>query len=171
MRRDDCLHERVVLDGGVGKMRVGQERIISRVQNRGAGKDHWWDALPREEWSAFEKVEQDQDWFEVYRVADGVFALVEPRQFQETISYLVVGTNRALLFDTGLGLFPIRPVVEELTTKPVDVLNSHTHFDHVGGNAGFEGVLAWNSAYTRANARGFPRRKASGRSRARRPGR
>ncbi len=36
-----------------------------QVQNRGANKDNWWDALPRPEWSAFEKVEQSEDWFEV----------------------------------------------------------------------------------------------------------
>jgi glyoxylase-like metal-dependent hydrolase (beta-lactamase superfamily II) len=95
------------------------------------------------------------DWFSVYRVADGVFAILEPRQYQETISYLVVGRSRALLFDTGLGLVPLRPVVESLTKLPVDVLNSHTHFDHVGGNAEFDRVLALDTAYTRANQRGF----------------
>lgn len=96
------------------------------------------------------------DWFEVYRPADGVFAIAEPHQFQETISYLIVGSDRALLFDTGLGLVPIRPVVDQLTRLPVEVLNSHTHFDHVGGNAEFDRILALNTPYTRANARGFP---------------
>ena len=51
---------------------------------------------------------------------------------------------------------PIRPVVEELTKLPVLVLNSHTHFDHVGGNAEFERILAVDTPYTRANMRGFP---------------
>ncbi len=102
------------------------------------------------------------DWFEVYRVSDGVFAFVEPLQFQEAISYLVLGTERALLFDTGMGLVPLRPVVEEITKLPVDVLNSHTHFDHVGGNAEFERVLAVDTAYTRANARGFAHADVAG---------
>jgi glyoxylase-like metal-dependent hydrolase (beta-lactamase superfamily II) len=78
------------------------------------------------------------------------------------ISYLILGRERALLFDTGLGLVPIRPLVESLTKLPVDVLNSHTHFDHVGGNAEFDSVLAIDSPYTRANARGFPHAELAG---------
>jgi glyoxylase-like metal-dependent hydrolase (beta-lactamase superfamily II) len=90
-----------------------------------------------------------------HRAADGVFAIAEPYQFQEVISYLIVGSDRALMFDAGLGLVPIRPVVEQLTKLPVEVLNSHTHFDHVGGNAEFDRIAAMDTPYTRANARGF----------------
>ena len=85
-----------------------------------------------------------------------MFALVEPHQFQEAISYLIVGRERASMFDTGIGLVPIRPVVEQLTRLPIEVLNSHTHFDHVGGNAEFDRILALDTPYTRANMRGFP---------------
>jgi glyoxylase-like metal-dependent hydrolase (beta-lactamase superfamily II) len=116
----------------------------------------WCDLLPRPANAALERVRVASDWFEVYRAADGVFALVEPYQFQEAISYLILGTDRALLFDSGIGLVPIRPVVEELTKLPVDVLNSHTHFDHVGGNAEFDRILALDTPYTRANTAGFP---------------
>lgn len=95
------------------------------------------------------------DWFRVYRVADGVFEILEPYQFQEVISYLVVGATGALLFDSGMGLGPIRKVVESLTTLPVRVVNSHTHFDHVGGNADFDHVLALDTPFTRASALGM----------------
>jgi glyoxylase-like metal-dependent hydrolase (beta-lactamase superfamily II) len=37
----------------------------------------------------------------------------------------------------------------------VSVLNSHTHFDHVGGNAEFEMVLAMDTPYTRRSALGM----------------
>jgi glyoxylase-like metal-dependent hydrolase (beta-lactamase superfamily II) len=116
----------------------------------------WCDLQPRPANAALERVTVASDWFVVYRAADGVFALAEPYQFQEVISYLIVGRERALLFDTGLGMAPIRPVVEELTRLPVDVLNSHSHFDHVGGNAEFDRILALDLPYTRRNARGFP---------------
>ncbi len=116
----------------------------------------WCDLLPRPANAALERVSVASDWFEVYRVEQGVLAIAEPFQFQEVISYLVLGNERALLFDTGLGLVPIRPVVEQLTSLPVQVLNSHTHFDHVGGNAEFDAILALDTPYTRANMRGFP---------------
>lgn len=81
--------------------------------------------------------------------------MAEPRQFQEAISWLIVGRDTALLFDTGIGVSPIRPVVERLTKLPVEVLNSHTHYDHVGGNHEFARVLAVDTPYTRHNAQGF----------------
>ena len=122
----------------------------------------WCSLLPRKANAALERLAVTGDWFVVYRVADGVFALAEPEQFQETISYLIVGERRALLFDTGLGLVPIRPVVQQLTKLPVEVVNSHTHYDHVGGNAEFERVLGMDLPYTRDNARGVVHAKLAG---------
>jgi hypothetical protein len=52
-------------------------------------------------------------WFEVYRFAPSVFAIYEPHQSEETISYLIVGDNRAMLFDTGMGISDIRKVTAE----------------------------------------------------------
>jgi glyoxylase-like metal-dependent hydrolase (beta-lactamase superfamily II) len=114
------------------------------------------DLVPRAANQALEHLGTRGGWFEVYRVQEGVFALAEPYQFQEVISYLLVGEKQALLFDSGLGIAPIAPVVRGLTDLPVTVLNSHTHFDHTGGNAEFERVLAMDTGYTRANQRGFP---------------
>ena len=74
------------------------------VQNRGLDTANWWDALPRPEWSEYERVAVDDDWFEVYRIIDGVFAIYEPGQFEEVISFLITGQDHALLFDTGLGI-------------------------------------------------------------------
>ncbi|MFN0180842.1 MAG: MBL fold metallo-hydrolase [Gemmatimonadales bacterium] len=122
----------------------------------------WCGEVPRPANTAFERVSLPTDWFEVYRVDDGIYAFVEANQFQETISYLIVGSARALLFDTGLGMVPIRPLVEQLTKLPVEVLNSHTHYDHVGGNAEFERILAVATPYTTANQAGFPHPELAG---------
>jgi glyoxylase-like metal-dependent hydrolase (beta-lactamase superfamily II) len=113
------------------------------------------EGLPRQENSALPLAAASDDWFQVYETAEGVFSIVEPYQIEESISHLIVGDERAILFDTGLGLLPIRPVVERITDLPVTVLNSHTHFDHVGGNAEFSSILAIDSDYTRANMAGF----------------
>ena len=99
-----------------------------KVQNRGAGKDNWWDALPRPEWSAYPKIDVNDGWFEVYRIDDEIYAIYEPGQFEEVISFLIVGNDFALMFDTGLGIGNIRSVVDQLTDKDIVVLNSHTHW-------------------------------------------
>ncbi len=126
----------------------------SEVVGRGEGKDAWWDHLPREAWSAFDPVEVSDAWFEVYRLAAGVHAIYEPGQFEEVVSYLVTGDERALLFDTGLGIGDIASVVAELTPLPVVVLNSHTHYDHVGGNHAFDEVYGTDLDYTVRHAAG-----------------
>ena len=113
------------------------------------------EGLPRAANSALPLSDASDDWFQVYESAEGVYSIVEPNQFQETVSHLILGDERAVLFDTGLGLFPIRPVVERITDLPVTVLNSHTHYDHVGGNAEFSSILAIDTDYTRANMAGF----------------
>lgn len=125
-----------------------------QVQARGADRDNWWDKLPRPEWAAFEKIEQDQDWFEVYLVADDVYAIYEPGQFEEVMSFLIVGDDSALLFDTGLGIGDMRRVVSSLTDRDVIVLNSHTHYDHIGGNYQFETIYGRDTEYTAGRAMG-----------------
>jgi len=93
-------------------------------------------------------------WFEVYKVAPETFAIYEPHQAEETISYLIVGTKQAVIFDTGMGIGSISKVTRQLTAKPVVVLNSHTHNDHVGGNSEFMFVYGMDTDFTRKNARG-----------------
>jgi glyoxylase-like metal-dependent hydrolase (beta-lactamase superfamily II) len=112
----------------------------------------WCGALPRPEYKTLQRVEVHSDWFEVYQIRPGVYAIYEPHQFEEVISYLIVGKRHALLFDTGLGVANIRDVVTALTNLPVMVLNSHTHFDHTGGNADFSDIWNEDTPYSRANA-------------------
>lgn len=114
----------------------------------------WCRALPRPEYKALAPIEVSDSWFEVYRVAPAVFAIYEPHQSEETISYLILGTSRALLFDTGMGISDIKKLTAELTRLPVAVLNSHTHDDHVGGNWEFGNVYGMDTDFTRKNAKG-----------------
>ena len=121
-----------------------------------APTDNWCAQLPRPANAALPIVRTTSDWFHVYQAAPGVFALVEADQYQEAISYLVVGTTKALMFDTGIGVTPIRPVVEQLTKLPITVVNSHSHYDHVGGNHEFERVMSMDTPFTRTKMAGRP---------------
>lgn len=81
--------------------------------------------------------------FTLQLVAKNVWAIDE---FGIDIMYLIIGTEKALLFDTGIGIGNIKHVIEELTSLPVIVVNSHHHYDHTGGNYCFEKVYAHTSA-------------------------
>ena len=114
----------------------------------------WCKPLPRLEYNSLERVNVSDGWFEVYKVAPGTFAIYEPHQSEEVISYLIVGQKQALLFDTGMGIADIRKIASRLTSRPVVVLNSHTHDDHVGGNWQFNSIFGMDTAFTRENAKG-----------------
>jgi len=116
--------------------------------------ENFCDHLPRAAYSQFEKSPASDAWFEVYEVEDDIWAIYEPFQWQEVISYLVIGRDSALLIDTGNGLGDIEAVVKRLTDKPVQVLNTHSHFDHVGGNYQFEKILSPSTEFSILNSKG-----------------
>lgn len=75
----------------------------------------------------------------VHRISEPLGAL-EPRVGVSTAnSYLVAGSESAALIDSGLGIGDIRVVVCDLTSLPCQVLNTHYHWDHIGGNHLFAG--------------------------------
>ena len=74
---------------------------------------------------------------EINKISDQVYILKDKAEY---CSNLVIGTERALLFDTGAGIEDLRGTVETLTRLPLLVINSHGHFDHVGGNYQFDTV-------------------------------
>jgi glyoxylase-like metal-dependent hydrolase (beta-lactamase superfamily II) len=77
-----------------------------------------------------------EDWFAVRELEPGIHLLCEPPHVN---SYLIAGTQQAVLFDTGMGISDIHTVVSNLTDLPIQVVNSHHHFDHIGGNQLFAG--------------------------------
>jgi len=125
-----------------------------KLKEFAAKTPEWCKALPRPEYKSLQRVLPDDPWFEVYKVAPGVFAIYEPHQAEEVISYLIVGNKQALLFDTGMGISDIRRITTKLTSRPVVVLNSHTHDDHVGSNWQFTFVYGMDTDFTRTNAKG-----------------
>ncbi len=102
----------------------------------------WWRVHPRPVYATLAKVATYQEWFDVYRLAEGTYALYEPNQFEEAISYLVLGSERGVLIDAGTGIGDIRQAVEELTDLPVSVVLTHEHYDHIGGAYRFDEIAA-----------------------------
>ena len=74
------------------------------------------------------------DWFEVVALEPRVHVVSEPGH---VFSWLISGSERSVLLDTGLGIADIAAAIEPVAVSPVSVVNSHTHFDHVGGNDRF----------------------------------
>jgi glyoxylase-like metal-dependent hydrolase (beta-lactamase superfamily II) len=104
----------------------------------------WPEVLPRPGNQGLKQLPSVDPWFEIRRVTAGTFALLEPHHYEEVISYLIVGSERGVLFDTGMGISNIRAEVEQLTELPVVVVNSHSHYDHVGDNHRFAEVWAFD---------------------------
>ena len=62
-----------------------------------------------------------------WRIEDGVVR-----------SFLFVGTEKALLIDSGFGTGDLKAIIESLTSLPVMLLNTHADHDHIGGNSQFK---------------------------------
>ncbi len=78
------------------------------------------------------------DWFTLETVGEGVHRITETwyRDDYRCNIYVIGGERRNLVIDTGLGLAPLRPLVEALAPDPL-LVSSHAHYDHIGGNFEF----------------------------------
>ena len=61
-------------------------------------------------------------------------------EFGLSAMYLVIGTEKALLIDTGCGACNLPEVISGLTDKPYDVALTHGHMDHCGGMGAFSKI-------------------------------
>ena len=124
-----------------------ENRNGEKVSEFAAATNSWHDALPRESWSAFERVDSSayDDWFTVYRLPGDVYAIEESSQWEDDICYLAPGRDRAVLIDTSLGISSVGNVVRHLTDLPVTVLITHMHHDHIGCAHEFDDVRCFDS--------------------------
>lgn len=98
-----------------------------------------------------------KNWFDIVKEKEHIFAIrerldkVDPRfHTHNTNIYLLLGENKVLLIDTGSGVVPLKPVMEEYTdNRDLIVVNTHGHWDHIGNNHEFEKV------YIHKNEAGF----------------
>lgn len=107
----------------------------------------WPEILPRPVYRTLRQVTPLDPWFEVYQLAEGIFAIYEPFHFEEAISFVIQGGERAILLDTGMGVGDIRAEAEHITRLPLAVVNTHWHYDHIAGNFQFDEVWAFDNDF------------------------
>ena len=84
----------------------------------------------------YEPVTVHSEWFDVDYLGDRIYLIEEPKSSQGNVSYLVLGDDRAIMFDTGCGEnaevngTKIKYIIDQITTLPVTLIQSHFHFDH-----------------------------------------
>jgi len=81
-------------------------------------------------------VERLEQIYTVRELESGIFRIGNSMVFMD----LIVGRDRALLFDTGYGFGSLKELVRGITDKPLIVVNSHGHVDHACGNEQFGGA-------------------------------
>lgn len=81
----------------------------------------------------------------VYENEDLTATVIEPgvtvlETTDKTTMYLVEGDSLALLIDTGTAVKDLDKVVARLTDKPVEVVATHAHYDHIGNIRYFDEI-------------------------------
>lgn len=72
--------------------------------------------------------------YPVVQIAQGVY---EIDIFDTGSVFLIEGSERAMVIDTGIGIGDLKAMIEKLTDKPYFVVMSHGHGDHTGGAGQF----------------------------------
>lgn len=111
----------------------------------------WPGGLPRSGNHKFSTVTAINNWFEIFQINESTFAFSEPHHDEEVFSYLLLGSNQAALIDTGMGVSNIQIEIENITTLPIIVLNTHTHFDHTGDNFRFKDIACFDDCFELEN--------------------
>lgn len=67
-------------------------------------------------------------------IDDSTWRFAEAAFGTDVYMYLLTGTEKALLIDTGYGFTDVPAAIRSVTDKPLLVVNTHGHIDHVHGN-------------------------------------
>lgn len=90
---------------------------------------------------------------EVTEIAPKTWCISE---FKLVNAFLAEGNDRAALIDTGCGIGNIGSIVRELTDKPLVVLLTHGHADHIGGIYTLPGCSVYMNSQDKRFLSGMP---------------
>jgi glyoxylase-like metal-dependent hydrolase (beta-lactamase superfamily II) len=85
-----------------------------------------------------------EKWFERRRIDADITILREPHvdPLIRCNIWHIRGRNFDLLIDTGLGIGSLREAARDLFDKPLQVVATHSHYDHIGGHHELPSCLA-----------------------------
>ena len=92
------------------------------------------------------------DYYTIHKIDERTFAIGETRYYQLNFNYLILGDNRAVVFDAGTGQRDIGAVVTSLTDLPITFIPSHLHYDHIGNEVVFDRTALVDLPHLRARA-------------------
>lgn len=81
------------------------------------------------------------DWFSVERIADDTHQITEFEPVLQVNMFVIDGGDEALLIDTGVDVGDLRSVAEDLVGSNIQVLLTHSHWDHLGGAHQFDDIV------------------------------
>ena len=96
----------------------------------------------------------EDGYYQVEALDDQTFAIGEPLYEQQNWSFLLLGTDRALLFDTGSYFGDLTGVVGRRVQGRLTAMPSHMHYDHLGNVLRFDHVALPDLPLLRACAVG-----------------
>jgi glyoxylase-like metal-dependent hydrolase (beta-lactamase superfamily II) len=79
------------------------------------------------------------------QIDDNTWRFTETFAGTDVYCYLLTGDEKALLIDSGYGFTDLRKAISEITEKPVEVVNTHGHVDHILGNWQFDSPIYINA--------------------------
>lgn len=85
------------------------------------------------------------DWFTVEEIDNKTYAISEYKHWEEPHCYLLIGKDKSLLIDSGLGVGNVFNVVNGLTDLPIEVVTTHVHWDHIGGHKYFKNIAVYEA--------------------------
>lgn len=86
-------------------------------------------------------------WYEISKVDHGLSRILESHvaPWMRCNMWLIHGRERNLLIDSGMGLRPLKSEIAALGEKPIAMVCTHCHFDHIGCAHEFETRLGHQS--------------------------
>lgn len=79
--------------------------------------------------------------YKIEEIRDGIYKISE---YNIANCYLVIGNEKAMLIDCTVGTGDMRSIVKSITDKPIMLVGTHSHIDHIGAARQFGEVYVHN---------------------------